>query len=70
MPKVTGAVLIEMMLAASPGDSILVGSRQWTSFDDGDFEVAEDCGDGHARFVTLADDQAEIDPGATYEVVR
>lgn len=67
---VRGDVLIELLLAASPGESILVGTTQWTSLDDGEFEVAENGGEGEARLVTLDDDQVEIDPSAEYDVVR
>lgn len=69
MAKVTGEVLIEMLLAASSGESIMVGATQWTSLDDREFEVTA-CGDGGSRFVTLADDQVEVDPSAEFEVAR
>lgn len=65
-----GDVLIEMLLAASPGEATLVGSARWTSLDDLEFEVAENFGDGDARFVKLDDEQEEIDVNATYDFTR
>lgn len=70
MARVTGAVLIEMLLAASSGESIMVGATQWTSLDDREFEVVEDGGAGERRVVTLDDDQVEIDTSAEFEVAR
>ena len=68
--KVKGAVLIEMLLAASPGESILVETENWTSLDDREFEVTGDLGEGAVRFVTLYDEQDELDPEALYEARR
>lgn len=67
---VRGKEVIDVLMAVPEGVSLLVGGVEWTSLEDGVFTVAEDCGHGPWRFVTLDADQAEIDPDGTYEVVE
>lgn len=70
MAMTKGDTVVEILLAASPGEQMLVDTEAWTSLDDLKFEVVTDFGDGESRVVTLDDEQTELDPDAFYDFRR
>lgn len=70
MAMMKGELVIEALLAASAGEQMLVDDDEWTSLDDLEFEVVKDLGDGESRYVTLDEEQEELDPDAYYDFRR
>jgi hypothetical protein len=63
----TGAKVIEMLLGLAEGESMLVGSDEWTAFE-GFFEKAADYGEGESYLVYFDCLDDELDVEAQYEV--
>jgi hypothetical protein len=70
MAMMKGEMVIEALLGASPGEQMLVNDEEWTSLDDLEFAVVTERGEGDSRFVTLDDEQDELDPDAYYDFLR
>lgn len=67
--NVTGAKVIDMLFGLAEGESMLVGSVEWTALG-GAFEKAEDYGAGDSYTVHADGLDYELDVGAQYEVLR
>jgi hypothetical protein len=67
--NVTGAKVIDMLFGLAEGESMLVGTDEWTAFE-GFFEKTADFGEGESYFVYFdgLDDELEVE--AQYEVRR
>jgi hypothetical protein len=67
--KLTGKQVIEVLKGLAEGESIVVGSDEWTSLGR-DFEKTADYGEGEAVIVPARRVAHELDLGANYEVRR
>jgi hypothetical protein len=65
----TGAKVIDMLLGLAEGESMLVGSVEWTALG-GWFEKAEDYGEGDSYVVHADGLDDDLDVEAQYEVLR
>lgn len=69
MEMMKGNEVIKALFTLAEGESMLVGSDEWTAFE-GFFEKAADHGEGDSYFVYFDCLDGEIDERSEYEVVR
>jgi hypothetical protein len=65
----TGEQVIRVLLGLAEGESILVGTDEWTAFE-GFFEKAADYGEGESYLVYFDCLDDELHDDTEYEVVR
>lgn len=67
--RMTGKQVIEALFGLAEGESMLVGTDEWTAFE-GFFEKAAEYGEGDAHFVYFDSLDDELQQETEYEVVR
>jgi hypothetical protein len=68
--KLTGKQVVRVLKGLAEGESILVGSDEWTALGDLEFEKTSDYGEGEAVIVPARRLADELEGHAEYEVRR